>query len=79
MRRYLWPVLATTLSLSGCSSMDQPSVERSPLPASLTSPCDPLPELTDGTAANVLRWIVGASETYHACSRKHGALVEAVR
>ena len=69
----------SVLMLMGCESLGTPSEARSPIPPSLTSPCDPLPELADGTGASLLRWIVEASESYHAVCRKHRALVEAVR
>jgi hypothetical protein len=71
--------LTSVCLLMGCESLGTPSEARSPIPPSLTSQCDPLPDLEDGTAATVLRWIVGASEAFHACDRKHKALVEAVR
>lgn len=75
-------VLSTAMSAStmtGCASQGAPSEARAPIPASLTSPCQPLPNLQDGTGAAVLRWVTSASKAYHECAAKHHELAEAVK
>src|SRR3990167_685356 len=71
--------IVLVLMLTACASPGAPSSGRALIPANLTSLCQPLPDLQDGTAGSALRWIVEASDAYHDCARKHQALVEAVK
>lgn len=64
----------------GCATPTQRSpASRAPIPANLTSPCEDLSPLQDGTGASVLRKLIEVAELYYACQRKHAALADAVR
>lgn len=72
--------IATSVStMQGCLASNPPSTGRTPVDASLTVPCDPLPLLTEKDGKAVLRWMIGAAEEYNDCAAKHRRLVEATR
>ena len=65
--------------LAGCASLDAPSSGRAEINASLTTPCQDLPLLTDGTGKVVFQWVIEVAQMYRDCADKHRAMVEAVR
>lgn len=71
-------MLTCALMLTACASPIPPLPDRAPLPASLLTPCPPLPELTDGTGEAVLTSLIDVSHSYYDCKDKHAALVNAV-
>lgn len=48
------------------------------VPANLLVPCDPLPLLSDGIAASVLRWSIEVVNQYQDCAASHQALIQAI-
>jgi hypothetical protein len=68
-------VIVSALTLTACASSTPPA--RPALPASLTQPCPPLPPLTDGQAATVLRALVDRAQLYRDCAERHRLLGEA--
>ena len=62
--------LMSALILLGCST----SIVKSPqltVPASLTTPCLPIQEMSDGKGSTVFRWAIDTSYQYADCSDKH--------
>lgn len=68
-------IAACLMTLSGCSTMPLPvpTVPRQK-PATAMVPCQPLPLLTDPTAAGLARWAMDTSERYGDCRANHQRL-----
>ena len=71
-------IALAVILLTGCTSTQPTPPTHYHLPANLSAPCDPLPELHDGQQQTMAAWIITAAGLYHDCSDRHTATVRAV-
>ncbi len=70
-------VIVCAWLMTACASPPVLSTPPTPLQASLREPCPPLNQLTDGSAASVLRWIEQTAKAYGVCASRHLETVQA--
>jgi hypothetical protein len=67
-----------SLLLVGCAS-NTPKVPDYQFPANLTTPCEPLPQLKNGSLGDLYKYTIEIATLYNQCAIRHDALSEAVK
>lgn len=71
-------VLAITFVLAGCAT-SATKVPDYQFPANLTTPCEELRPLRDGSLGDLYKYTIEIATLYNQCAIKHDALSEAVK
>jgi uncharacterized lipoprotein YmbA len=71
-------VAALSIVLVGCAA-PTPKIPNYQLPANLTTPCEELPPLQNGSLGDLYKYTVEIATLYNQCAIKHDALSQAVK